>query len=74
MRPSDIAIGLSPDARYVLQACAGGYFWRLSLDGAGVELLDAKCIWAKLADVGRGHVITPTRLGSQVAKELRKAG
>ena len=50
LRPSDIALTLSPDARDVLQACARGYFWRPTLTGAPFELMQSKLVDPKRAE------------------------
>jgi hypothetical protein len=74
LRPTDIALSLSAEAREDLVACARGYFWVVRLTGAPLELLQARLIRGEPPFTsGKGYLITPTQLGSEVARAIINA-
>lgn len=72
MRPSDIAMSLSAEAKDILQGCISAYFWRATLTGAPFELMQSRLVEHVAGHSGRGYIITPTALGRQVVSELAK--
>jgi hypothetical protein len=71
LRPSDIAIALSAEARKDLVDCARGYFWVARLTGAPFALMQAHLIRANPPFAsGKGYLIEPTALGRDVVNAI----